>query len=360
MNILFLLATLASNTYATQLIEENPLGPHLIAGFIDQCTNQPTSMTTPNGTQLKIVFSHLNLSSDLDFTVKYTLAGLPEGAAQKHTLEFTYSISKEEISNPKTFLFNLPKDRHLDSVEKQFPGSNIWNVEVDWRQGKFVGNAIHSIYRTDETPSFYKRTSAITCNWESAPAISSEYYFNADQELMTLQKVIENDDQIGLEDQWSAGPGEDASPTGAPLETTLPVVAYYFRGRHKESSLHQKITFEQRWDLTKGQGGVFADRYSFSRIHVERYDWIIKGACGKYIKTQDGVLDTGVRTTDFYSVPQSLSGTPEKIVDFIQLMRPPVNTCAEDLGQFPHPTQFSLDQNEDLLFYQPTKPIRNQ
>ena len=136
---------------------------------------------------------------------------------------------------------------------------------------------------------------------------------------------------------------------------------YYFNERSAGSDLKLSYILDREWILTRGQGGVFADRYSFDRMNAEQYDWAQQSnGCGEYVKVKSGFLDVGVHTSDFYSVPISLAGDGEKALQFINSVRPPLDTCVDQYSRTQLRADAKLNDDNEILFFHETNPDQTQ
>ena len=340
------------------------------ATFIDQCSNEPVSITTPNGLGLRININGLDPNSTLTLHVTLSLAGVHQDESKSKNIEYDYFYNAHRFTLPFSKTIYLPKNRRLNQLEQKNPGSRVWNAVVEWVQNKNAGNTVASIYRTDDTEkSFFHPISPVQCNWETTPALSSQFYYNADQPLLMINRETYEEDQTGVQSGVQHGPNP-INPAGVgtdnggvyPNQTgsIAPSYVYYFKSRNSVSAFHHILTIHREWELVRGQGAVFADRISFQRMLVERYEWLDANEtdtnqCGRYKKTAVGLLDVGVRTTDLYSVPPSFSGSAEKMLDFINIYRPPLSSCEGIYQDLPQHAETILNSGEDpnqaVLFF---------
>ncbi len=332
-------------SHADSLPDSNQ--PVVKVSFVDDCTLNETRVATPNGTTLKVEIDNFVGPHDINVTISYSLSG-----AESASFISSYALTREKVGRTQIYYFDLPKDRRMNSVESTNEGSTVWDVSVEWTQGIYSGVAVASLLRSDDPLSFYRQIDPNSCNWESGPMLSSQYYFNADQPQMSIARETVLRDEIGL--SFGEGPDFQREPDGIALPPTVPMTAFYFKERYNQSSMHHTVSLERTWYLSQGQGGVFADRYSFNRMQVEHYEWTQpRKGCGVYRKTEEGTMDIGTVTTDFYSVPPSFSGDAEKMVDFINRMRPSINTCTGVNSIAPSPMLTDVSTNRDLLYFQP-------
>ena len=333
--------------------------------FIDLCSQRPTQVATPNGIGLLVTMKGLNLSQALKIKLTYSLlsSSSAEAIVQK-TLTKQYEYQGKELSEAMALSFSLPCRRKLYRVQKQMPGSNIWEADMEWTQGLAVGKASAVISRIDGTDVFYKPLSnSIECVWESAPTLSSTYIYNADSSLMVLQRSVKTVSQIGMSNEpyilrdspnkWPAG---SSTPGNVPANVNISLGGFYYQGKWYKNYINQTVSIERDWPLLQEQGGVFADRYSFSRIKVARYEWLESDenkhqACAQYTKTAEGYLDVGLRTSDFYSVPRSLSGNSEAVAKFVESFRNTLNTCKRRNGPNVHDVRISAASRDELLIF---------
>jgi hypothetical protein len=319
--------------------------------FVDQCSGEPSSFTTPNGTTLRLDLFDLNITQSLHIHVHYQLAGAPGDTARQHAYDYEYNYDPGEFDQNLKFFFKTPREHALNSVEKLIPGSHIWQASVTWDQGTGFGQGVDTLYRATGTPTLYKMNSDVVCHWTSSPGISSHYYFNADQQKMTVQRAVRDLSQISLNHEPDA-----MNPLTTP-QSIYGVSGFYFSNRDQESYLNQNMMLNRSWTLYENQGGIFADHFYFSRIRVDRLEWTPSdNGCRHYQKVESGTLDVGTPVSEFYSAPQSLSGDPKGMLNFLQSYLPNLDTCSSQglspPSSIPDGTSF---QNEALIFNSDTQ-----
>ena len=364
-NTILLAACLILAIRTTVLADDN----QTTVFFVDACTGDQTYVNTPNGTQLEVDIKNLAPNTETDLNLEYVPAGLTQDLAKKYKVinEFTYdSDSKGELH----LLLYLPRDRNLNNVESQIPGFNIWNVNVVWEQTDtnnktITGTGNSSVYRLQGTAPFFKIKSASTCFWETRPSISSDYYYNEDSNLMEIHRNLEIKTGSGGMGGFTLGNvpnlGEGGMPT-LPLgsvRTMLPAFGWFFGEWSKQQSLLQSVEVTRDWNLSKFSGGFFFDRYSFYRVDADRYEWVRKSnSCGSYAKIASGSLDIGSRLSEFYSIPLSDSGSPDRVLKFLEELRPTADTCQDGVNTNAKRASFliSSDKINTMFFYPTTQP----
>ena len=329
--------------------------------FVDECSGEVRGMTTPNGTEVRVNFKGLKPHVPLQLTLTYSLAGIPQEKSKKHEFSEYYEYLPTEASGVFSASYLLPHEDSLSEIEDMFPGSHIWVLTAEWQQDASAGNTVGSIYRTESTEDFYRITSAAVCHWDTSPVVTSKYHFNRDQPLMTITRVVSYHDHSGYEGGREIGIGNNYphDANGIPTNTgniPLPFMPYYLKNQTTRTDLQLSFVLERQWSLVQGQGGFFADRYSFDRLKADQYHWKIQSnGCGEYIKTKTGFLDVGVHTSDFYSVPSSFAGSGEKTLRFINSFRPPLDTCDKTYPRNAVRADVKVTAQDEILFFHERK-----
>jgi hypothetical protein len=378
--------------------------------FIDDCTGEVSTTSSPNGLHLEIDIEGLDRTRpfyfDLQMGPAYLLdkAALDEkGPRYTHHIKHTYypKLSKrarlahgssearsieDAVSESghfhmrKKVRIKVPTDHLLDEPERR-----VWTARLRWTQvskdpsqeSKY-GSAVASVYAMNSpSESFFLRLDQPTCFWDSPIEIHSKYHYNSLEGPMELARETRLFDHYG--DTTGVGLGflptqnfggfnlSSASSPMTPLLASpgpLPggLSAWFFRGWHRVSAMKTSTWVQRSWTLNRDQGGYFGIRYRFTRFPVEEY--ILKpkrwGRCARWVRNQTGYLDVGSPQTDFYVVPFSHSGSSSRSSEFMEKMSPGLNTCSamnlsEDQGKF----QVS-DSGDELMFFYPDEFVVNK
>ncbi len=299
----------------------------LKTSFVDLCTRGVSVFTTPNGNSLKVELRGIDPSRGMNVNIRWGLAGIQNPSSDQTRILNDYRFDETEIPGSGVFYFKLPKARALDQVQMKIPGSRIWNATVTVTQGDEVSVGDSSILRVGEGIDYFQVKETPMCTWSSAPQISSSYYFNSSSGPMWVSKKIVEYSESGMGNEF------------------LPV---YFKGKSREAYLNHRIELDRSWKLSLNQGGLFADRLSFSRFEADHLEWKAgdEGGCGHYEVTERGVLDVAEPITEFYTVPKSLTSDSSALGGFLASISPAIQTCSVE--ELPARRQFSM--NTEFLF----------
>lgn len=353
-------------------LEAHSADDRSIVYFIDACTQEPTYVRTPAGIQLKIELNKLLPLSETLLTLEYVPAGLSEDLMKKHRIihEFYYFSDQR---GKLDIVLNPPKNRTLNAVESKTPGYNIWNVNVTWKQtgqsNKTVSGSAHSsIYRMQGTATFFKITTPTRCYWETRPSINSDYYYNDADGVMVIQRKVEYSVASGGAGGFSLGNipnlgmGNSSNIPLGSSSMSVPALGWFFGEWSSQRFFQHSIEVHRDWSLSKNSGGFFFERYSFYRVQADRYDWVqYPGYCGSYVKTVSGALDIGSRSSEFNSIPYSDSGSPAKVLQFLELYRPTSDSCHDGVHISSRRADYLISSDENnMMFFYPEAPNQNQ
>jgi hypothetical protein len=345
--------------------------PETKVNFVDRCNAYPTGVTMPGGTSLMVKIT--GLLPDAPISVKITLTSPTfanndsKGKEKKIVFkrEFRHSSATGKMIFSQAVSFDEPGEQVAKSYE-----ARVWNAQVDWNQGYLSGEAGHgfaSIYVIrDYNQRFYKIRGPAICHWETPPSIVSEYHYNSDPVEMNLTReyLIENSSEmakgvdVGMVPDYAGG---GSLTSGSPLIVqNINELGWIYAGVRSERSLLHHSSLSQTWTLSEGQGGFFSQRLSFSRVPADEFmldktKTETGSACPRWRVKRSGLLDIGLPITEFTVVPRSMSGSPNDAAQFLEKMRPTLNTCGkiETSARF-NEARVPGGSEEDMMFFFPS------
>jgi hypothetical protein len=301
--------------------------------FADRCSGEAVSISTPNPTTLYFSTTDLNPDEDIKIYINYRPAGILEDLRSKDLeISHSYVISKKKIKNNSfSGYFKIPKAKWLWEKEQEHSLSRVWEAEVKWIQpeSRRSDSKIASFYHSPEEKSFYKIESNVLCKWEGSPEVSSKLYENNTASLMNVMKSTyytwNQYTQKGLTFGYNRNFGGNI-----PLGASDNSYGWLYKDWQRQVDQQEIISVDLKFILNVTESGVFYNRMTFNRLRVSKYAWNPSlGQCGQYEKLSKGLLDVGVTTEDFVVMPKTYYPFPEKMVEFINIVRPPINTCKD-------------------------------
>jgi hypothetical protein len=118
---------------------------------------------------------------------------------------------------------------------------------------------------------------------------------------------------------------------------------------------HDEIfSIEIKWVLNREEIGLFANRISYTRLPVKRIALQRVGQCGEWVEEEDGYLDVGIESEDFYTIPRSALTDLSRASDIINMIHPPLDTCPSHVGRGAEYAQQVLTNGiSGLMFFYP-------
>jgi len=375
-------ATVASANYLPK--------PRTRVFFVDPCTKKPTAVATPDGAILYVKISHLRPGSvvRVDATV---MQAMPE-SEHPVTKEKRkgYKLSKTVTANPNTGTVTIIKHIKFSDFDKLAVESmtrSVWNVQVNWlevpaKSGEYLiyseadlikwqnsvkdhqyGGGFTSIYYAQNVDKrFYHIMSAPLCIWETPISVASKYHYNDTPfAKMTVSKefLIEDGDSVLKGINFGvipdiAGNSMVASTTPLLLRERMDF-GWLFGGFVSEHGVFKYSSLKQSWNLGKEQGGFIGQRLSFNRVEAEEFTLGKDAAgCTVWKPGRKGFLDIGKPTLEFTVVPRSMSGDPVESAQFMEKMRPRINSCGKiEVNAKFNEAKVIGSGEEDLLFFFP-------
>jgi hypothetical protein len=342
--------------------------PKTSVAFMDQCSGKQTGLTTPNGTRLIVLLEELNPQLSLEVRVTWRPAGLMDDLSRKNSVEHSYRRAafggngRTVGRDGEVYMeLALPKAEWMYQVEQKHQTSRLWTADVLWwQEGGKSGSESSTIARMlPGQTSFYQIMGPRECAWESGASVSSKSFENPIDDFMNITREYQQQWSSNWMHGTTAGPSNQMGGT-APL---LPVIGsnygWLFADWQKQYSHEQFFEFERKWVLRREDFGVFAKRFSHSRLPVKRWQWVQpENACGKWQAIESGKIDVGIEVEDFYVIPKSAYGDPQVTAQNIDLIHPPLNTCPAHVGRGPeHATLVTPNGYTGLIYFYPDQRV---
>jgi len=342
--------------------------PRTQVAFMDTCSGDQTGLTTLNGTRLVVLLEELNPSLELEVRVTWRPAGLLADLSRKNSVTHVYrrgafgGAGRTVGRDGEVYLeLRLPETDWMYQVEQQHQTSRLWTADVLWwQEGGASGSESSTIARVlPGQTSFYQVTGPRECAWESKATVSSQSYENPINDFMNITREYQQQWNTNWMHGLIAGPN-NVSGVNAPL---LPVMGsnygWLFADWQKQYTHDQVFEIERKWVLRREDFGVFAKRFSHSRLPVKRWQWIkAQNTCGKWQAVENGKIDVGIEVEDFYVIPKSAYGDPQTTAQNIDLIHPPLDTCSAHVGRGPeHATLISPNGFTGLIYFYPDQRV---
>lgn len=304
--------------------------------FADLCSGEDIKIATPNGTTLKIDIDDIDNYEDLTILIKFRPAGeISDLKDKSQEISFRYKIDARKIRNNRyRGFFKLPKKKLMNQIEVKNSFFRIWDAEVKWFQNNShnSGSSIASFYRSSSPKSFFQINSPGICQWEDEPNISSKLYENNTTGFMNISRETSFSYEQYSTRGFSLGYNRNYGgvlPVGALGANSY---GWFFKDWENQVGSREFISLERKYVLHKEEAGIFFTRMSFNRHQVTRYEWSYENSsCGRYEPTANGHLDVGILSEDFIVLPPYLVVQEEKLKDFIDVVRPPINNCQDSI-----------------------------
>lgn len=306
------------------------------AYFADSCSGEEIKIATPNGTSLKVEIDGLDPKEDLTLFIKFRPAGIIEDLKDKpSTVTHNYFIKAHDFRNGRfADFFALPKAKWLWQVEMKHSQYRIWDAEVFWIQKgiKKSESVVTTFYRSQEQKEFYQINSPGLCQWETEIEVDSKLYENNSTGFMNVMRestqMWDKYDVKGLSLGFNRNHG-GVLPIGALSSSSH---GWLFKDWQKQMNTQEMITLERKYVLNKEESGVFINRMSYNRHEVTKFRWNPHASyCGRYEKETTGFLDVGVPVEDFVVLPKYIFPREEYLKEFLDVVRPAVDTCNPNL-----------------------------
>lgn len=339
---------LAALIFATSLYAKTE------AKFVDSCNKSEIKVSNPNGTRLSLSLTDLDPNDDLEVTITYRPAGIVEDLKPQDQVIWNYNFRLAG----KTFktLLPIPKAKWMWQVEQRHAEYRIWDAEVRWVQpnARKTGSDVTTFYRAPDKGPFFQMMSEGLCQWEGSADVSSKLYENNTTTWMNVMR-----DRVQMWDQGN-GPGialgyNNNTGSTVPLSPTGQsnnVMGWVFKDWQKQLNSQQIFRYERKFVLNKEESGLFTSRMTFNRHEVRRFEWQQSGqSCGAYVAVSEGMLDIGQLSEDFVVLPKNFYPRPEKLKEYINTVRPPVNNCGDTEITGPQDATDILPSGADGILY---------
>lgn len=314
--------------------------------LVDSCSRKPVVVTSPHGNDVWIRITGLESNENVYLTADIFPTGLLEDQTRKDrmTKDLTFrafrNISPERINRDGTisYVFRLPSKETMYKLEQKLQSGRVWNISIKWYQKntRSAGSADASFYRVQESKqSFFQVVRPELCQWETQPAVSSKLHDNQTSQFMNVEREYINNYRSGKLSAVALGPNY-ASNFMTPLASGNAMLesnfGWLFNEWQKSFATAQTFAYSQKYVLPRYSSGVFAKRQTFTRNFVNRWVWVADGmTCGEYKQIDSGHLDVGVETENFYEIPRTMYGNSVEMSEFMNLVRPGVNTCTSSV-----------------------------
>lgn len=296
--------------------------------FGDSCTQKEIKVGTPNGTSLFLRLNKLDPDEDLQIEIRYQPSSIEKlHSSQKMTFRYRIPSGQISLNGRWQGQFNLPKTKWMRSVERELFDYRIWDAEVVWYQSNKANSKVATFYHPIKQQAYYEIISKGLCSWEGRPSVDSKLYENLNNETMKVSRVATESVEELNEGGISFGYGENAlshSKVGFLSDSNF---GWIFTEWQKQIGHNKYISISRDYYLSKGESGVFYLRPSFTRYQAKKYSWVkYRNGCGSFEPVSEGYVDIAKSFEDFMVVPSTYYGR-ENLLEFIEVVRPAINTC---------------------------------
>ena len=329
------------------------------AQFKDNCHHRPVLLTGPNGIYLSVDFSELDETTPLNVHITFRPAGILEDLSFENKETQKYIIKPQKFREQNYSLrIKIPKTKWLYQQEQKHQSTRIWDARIFWWQDstpKKTGSALASFMRVlPKEKEFFQITGSSLCVWEANANISSKYYENRVDEYMKISRTYDDNFHSDWQRGFALGPNNivNMQTPLLPFSGIDGQYGWFFRDWQNQFDKEALISIEKTWKLNREDFGVFAKRFTFSRLPTTKWQWVQEGKqCGEWKAVSKGALDVGIETEDFYTLPSSYYGTPDKVNTMIDLLHPPLDTCQGNLLKGPMHAQEILPNGFNGIMY---------
>ncbi len=278
--------------------------PMLELSFRDSCTGEPVLFTNPNGTSLRVKTAGSPNDSDLHLTFHWRISG----AAPSDELSFGFVLDGGSQEEVRVHDFAIPSGKVLRSMLERTPESRMLELRLEARTGTVFQEKSANVLVARPGFDFFVKDGAALCGYFTKASVRSSYYFNEGPAPMEVKRKFIRNSESGVGQQY------------------FPV---FYGGMGIDRYFNSSFEMEREWELLGNQGGVFAERVHFTRYPATRFQWDprAKGACGAYVPVARGILDLGQSVMDFFTIPKSASGEPDRIEAFLNAFIPTGISC---------------------------------
>lgn len=351
------------------------LGTSTYVSFIDTCTGNEVSLAPPSEGGINGVLD----AGDVDLYANV------QGADANTKIQFRLVVApmgfvNNELDKQNLEEFDEKTDGNGQVVIKRKISLKKWRNKLTptgvvanlmWHQkpvSEKSGGGSASIFLPAKKQAF-RIISQAQCYWEGPVSVVSQYIRNeqANSEMALsreerLEKFVARvygfgigfgnslfiqDRRVGVWGNPTRGDGMSVVfPSDAPVGFWVSDRWFRVFGTKATSSV------EQKWYLHPADGGFFGSRYLFTRFKVEEYQRVGHGVCNKWQIKKTGMLDVGIPNETFYSVPWYMAGHPDQAQEYMENMRPALNTCGDAIKN--GDVQFLLKgQTDDMMYFYP-------
>ena len=297
--------------------------PGLEVKFLDSCTGQPVLFTNPNGTSVRLKATGFPKGEDIILSFHWRISG----AAPSEELNSGFVLQGGDEGDSRIHDFATPSWKTLGTMLEQTPESRMLELKVEARGGGIFQEASANVLVARPGFEFFVKEGLPLCRYFTEASVRSAYYFNEGPAPMQLKRKFIRSSESGAGSQY------------------LPV---FYGGMGIERYFNSSFEMEREWELVSNQGGLFAERIHFTRYPATRFRWDprAKGTCGAFVSANRGILDVGQPVMDFFTIPRSTSGEPERIASFLNTLFPTGASCPVSpiplIRQFPAFTEFQF------------------
>ncbi|MBU6153647.1 MAG: hypothetical protein KGP28_05030 [Bdellovibrionales bacterium] len=297
--------------------------PSLDARFVDSCTGQPVLFTNPNGTSLRLKATGFPKDQDIFLSFHWRISGAPPA----DEVNFSFVLQGGDEGDSRVHDFVTPNWKTLKAMLERTPDSRMLELKVEARGESVFQQAAANVLVASPGFEFFVKEDFPLCRYFTEASIRSGYYFNDGSSPIEVKRKFTQTAESGAGRQY------------------LPV---FYGGMGIDRYFNASFEMEREWELVSNQGGVFAERVHFTRYRATRFRWDpeAKGVCGAFVPSDHGILDVGKPVMDFFTIPKSASGEPDRIASFLNVLYPPGASCPVGsiplIRKFPAFTEFQF------------------
>jgi hypothetical protein len=297
--------------------------PSLQVNFVDTCTGQPVLFTNPNGTSVRLKATGFPKDQDIFLSFHWRISG----AAPSDEVNSSFILEGGDEGDSRVQDFATPNWKTLRTMLERTFDSRMLELKVEARLENIFLEASANVLVARPGFEFFVKEGLPLCRYFTEASVRSSYYFNEGPAPMQLKRKFTQTSESGAGSQY------------------LPV---FYGGMGVERYFNSSFEMEREWELVSNQGGLFAERIHFTRYPATRFRWDprAKGTCGAFVPATRGILDVGQPVVDFFTLPRSAAGEPERIASFLNTLFPPGASCPASpiplIRQFPAATEFQF------------------
>ncbi len=340
--------------------------PRGAVSFINECTKEPTALTTPCGTQVKFELKDLNPDQSVEVQIEYLPAWSKDKAHRVFRRKFK---PNDELAWSEKRNFHLFDEQSAEPDYQRY--GRQWKVVMQWKQGNEVANRGSTesyIFMTPKnTRSFFAAKSISkddrVCTWRTPIELLSGYLHNREAFDLEVSHEVDLRPQLaanGLQVNAKLDVATNWEPKFGPLLENADFGNHWFiAGLSQYISTGYNMTVKLNKMIPQNQGGHYIlrtiyNRYLANHLMLEDKSGLFSSHY-EWAHVSDGFIDVPEVVTEFAFVPLAEAGSIRKSLEVLELtVTPTNNNCVDkgfDSGNSAFKVEGAANMGAPLYFY---------